>query len=164
VSFKDPSSGESSRGSSRAPSTSCTEYLSSLTPVVRLDGRPSPTHDFSLRLPLTMPDSSKMTPGKPREVSAEDWKLFQVYWEGVPRKIYPYEDIMRYNPSRAPEFYWSMLEVGGTSWVHCEYQLVVWATSANSRRRCFDERLYQSSRPQRRYGHEMIYLSHVQNV
>ncbi|KAK4448580.1 hypothetical protein QBC34DRAFT_381141 [Podospora aff. communis PSN243] len=116
---KDPSSGESSRGSSRAPSTSSTDYLSSLTPVVRLDGRPSPAHDFSFRLPLAMLESPKTTPGKPREVSAEDWDLFRVYWERVPRKIYPYEDIMTYNPSRAHEFYSSMLEVGGTSSVHC---------------------------------------------
>ncbi|KAK0622879.1 hypothetical protein B0T14DRAFT_155463 [Immersiella caudata] len=116
---RDPSSGESSRGSSLTPSTSSMECLSSSTPAVRLEGRPSPTHDFSVRLPLTMPGYFKTAQGKPAGLSREDWELFQVYWDRVPRKIYPYEDIMTYNPARAAEFYWAMLEVDDVSSVHC---------------------------------------------
>lgn len=103
--LKDYSSGGSSRASSRTPSiaSSSGDYISFPTPVFRFDGRASTVHDFSLQLPLTMP--ATLSYGKPASLSQEDWQLFHLYWENMPKRIYPFENILTHNPVRAPELF-----------------------------------------------------------
>ncbi|KAK0645883.1 hypothetical protein B0T16DRAFT_148495 [Cercophora newfieldiana] len=116
--LKDHSSGESSRSSSRTPSSSSGESsTSSLTPFVRYEGRPFNAHDFTVRYPVSIP--TRLGYGKPADLSDENWRLFHVYWEHVPRRIYPYEDIMTHNPARTADFYWVMLDHGNSSAIHC---------------------------------------------
>ena len=38
-------------------------------------------------------------------MSEENWSLFHRYFATLPSKIYPYEDILAYNPAMASEFY-----------------------------------------------------------
>lgn len=38
-------------------------------------------------------------------MSEDNWRLFHRYFATLPSKIYPFEDILTYNPATASEFY-----------------------------------------------------------
>ncbi|KAL2137340.1 hypothetical protein VTI74DRAFT_3280 [Chaetomium olivicolor] len=112
------------RGKSPAPS------LAEASP------RPSPTlfeeHNFHVRHSVNSRDvlhinpqlgnpaidaPSAATPDPGFSRSDEDWGLFNRYFGAIPRGLYPYEDVLTYNPARAPQFY-SMV-AGDVAALHC---------------------------------------------
>ncbi|KAK0710928.1 hypothetical protein B0H67DRAFT_462052, partial [Lasiosphaeris hirsuta] len=53
----------------------------------------------------------------PAQLSDDDWKLFHRYFMHIPRRIYPYEDILTYNPARGDDFYY--MTVKDIAALHC---------------------------------------------
>ncbi|KAK4149518.1 hypothetical protein C8A00DRAFT_37889 [Chaetomidium leptoderma] len=49
-------------------------------------------------------DTRTPIPGPPL-LSEEDWSLFERYFHHIRRSMYPYEDLLTYNPARAPDFH-----------------------------------------------------------
>src|SRR3569833_3345459 len=42
-------------------------------------------------------------------LTPQEQRLFYTFFAVVPRKMYPYEDILTYNPARSREFYWAVI-------------------------------------------------------
>ena len=53
----------------------------------------------------------------PAYLSDENRKLFHAYFSLIPKKMYPFEDILSYNPSRSRDFY--HMVVGDMAALHC---------------------------------------------
>ncbi|KAM7201012.1 hypothetical protein V8F20_005021 [Naviculisporaceae sp. PSN 640] len=58
-------------------------------------------------LPRSQPVSSLVGPSldSPTKMSEDHWRLFHRYFATLPSKIYPFEDILAYNPATGNEFY-----------------------------------------------------------
>jgi hypothetical protein len=66
------------------------------------------------------PATAKSASGSPEPdspLSDEDWALFKRYFENTPRIVYPYEDILTYNPTRGADF--RSLVMGDLTSLHC---------------------------------------------
>lgn len=50
-------------------------------------------------------------------LSVDDWASFERHFNSIPRSIYPYEDMLTYNPARGPDFY--AMVSGDVAAVHC---------------------------------------------
>jgi hypothetical protein len=66
------------------------------------------------------PATAKSASGSPEPdspLSDEDWALFKRYFENTPRIVYPYEDILTYNPTRGADF--RSMVTGDLTSLHC---------------------------------------------
>ncbi|KAK4123241.1 hypothetical protein N657DRAFT_453223 [Parathielavia appendiculata] len=70
---------------------------------------------LNLHFPATAALGAAPEPDSP--LSDEDWALFKRHLEQTPRSLYPYEDILTYNPARGVDFY-SMV-TGDMAAKHC---------------------------------------------
>ena len=95
------SSGGSSRSSSLAPSTE--EAPRSLSVPFPNQQAYLCHQESEMDLSLLRMD---LGPERPSHVSPSDWKRFHHCYELVPRWVYPYEDIITYNPARGTDFYY----------------------------------------------------------
>ncbi|KAK4039214.1 hypothetical protein C8A01DRAFT_47292 [Parachaetomium inaequale] len=106
------------------------------TPRAGTPSRPSPApfeeRSFQLGHPIASQDMLQINPSPDRPatgppggarsepeslLSDEDWALFSQYFDSTPRSMYPYEDILTYNPSRGADFH-SMVR-GDMAALHC---------------------------------------------
>jgi len=106
----DISSHHSSRASSQAPSLEghFPQFFVSQDSNYQVDpvrGNPG------LAFPTSMPQM------RPSSVSEKDWNLFHHYFQDVPLRIYPYEDLLTHNPGRTTGFY--CMAVRHTTSFHC---------------------------------------------
>ncbi len=64
---------------------------------------------------LSSPSAGTPEPDSP--LRDEEWALFERYFDYTPRSIYPYEDILTYNPVRGPDFH--KMITGDVAAMHC---------------------------------------------
>ncbi|KAK3368181.1 hypothetical protein B0H63DRAFT_528556 [Podospora didyma] len=103
-----PSSRRSSRGSSHASSPGDCPYPMLPSMITQGSSQSEPGLDGT---------TSGPSDWSTNDVSEENWKQFHHYFAHIPHKIYPYEDILTYNPARGSDFYYMVAKDSAA--VHC---------------------------------------------
>ncbi|KAK0718347.1 hypothetical protein B0T26DRAFT_327166 [Lasiosphaeria miniovina] len=109
-------SSPSSQRSSRASSHASSPGDGTLHQPTVLKSRDISPAEHTAGGALSSP-SAWQTNDAPAYLTEENWKLFNRYFAHIPPKLYPYEDILTYNPARGADFYNMM--VNDSAALHC---------------------------------------------